>query len=125
PHTPPSQNSTPSPLYPAPIPHLLCITAMPKATKAAKAKPVAKATKPDPASPPPPPPQWPSFSLPPTHPYTLSPQILLPSQLILIPSLFPPSLCKSYINFLSQLPLITTPSIPQRGMAARINDRFE
>ncbi|RPA80042.1 hypothetical protein BJ508DRAFT_201824, partial [Ascobolus immersus RN42] len=70
-------------------------------------------------------PQWPSFSLSPTHPYTLTPDIMLPAQLILIPSLFPPSLCKTYIHFLSQLHLTTTPSIPQKGMAARVNDRFE
>ena len=39
--------------------------------------------------------------------------------------LFPASLCQRYVSFLASLPLATTPGVPKRGEALRINDRFE
>ena len=52
-------------------------------------------------------------------------QILLQDQIILIRQFFTPSLCRTYVSFLSSLPLITTPAAPKEGNAVRINDRFE
>ncbi|KAI9769233.1 MAG: hypothetical protein M1840_004362 [Geoglossum simile] len=55
----------------------------------------------------------------------LSIQTLLPNQIILIPSLFTAALCKTYVSFLSALPLITTPGKPKKGEAVRVNDRLQ
>lgn len=52
-------------------------------------------------------------------------QMLLQDQIILIRQFFTSSLCRSYISFLSSLPLITTPAAPKEGNAVRVNDRFE
>ncbi|KAF8471167.1 hypothetical protein BDZ91DRAFT_717997 [Kalaharituber pfeilii] len=70
---------------------------------------------------------WPQLGLPSSsnrasH-LTLEP--LLPSQIYLIRSFFPQSLCNTYTRFLSMLPLVTTPSKTKRGEAVRVNDRFQ
>ena len=46
-------------------------------------------------------------------------------QILVIRNLFTASLCRSYINFLSKLPLTTTPGKPKRGDAVRVNDRYQ
>ncbi|KAI5464094.1 hypothetical protein BGZ63DRAFT_376897 [Mariannaea sp. PMI_226] len=71
------------------------------------------------------PPSWPAFKpplpivhlTPEPHPAT--------SNVILVPSFFPRSLCRDYVAFLKTLPLQTTPSRPKRGEAVRVNDRFQ
>jgi hypothetical protein len=69
-------------------------------------------------------PDWPRLQ--PLIPLTdLSLQVLLPNQIILIPNLFTPTLCKAYVSFLSALPLSTTPGKPKKGEAVRVNDRFQ
>ncbi|KAI9861586.1 MAG: hypothetical protein M1813_005196 [Trichoglossum hirsutum] len=69
-------------------------------------------------------PDWPRLQplVPPTD---LSLQVLLSNQIILIPNLFTPTLCKTYVSFLSALPLSTTPGKPKKGEAVRVNDRFQ
>lgn len=70
-------------------------------------------------------PSWPPFR--PRLPVTdLTPQ-LHPStaKIALIPSFFPRSLCRDYVDFLKTLPLQTTPGRPKRGEAVRVNDRFQ
>ncbi|MCJ1359862.1 MAG: hypothetical protein MMC33_009865, partial [Icmadophila ericetorum] len=68
-------------------------------------------------------PQWPALTpLPPSSSLTLDTR--LPSQILTIPSLFTASLCQTYISFLSSLPLQTTPGIPKKGEALRVNDRL-
>ncbi|KAK6526363.1 hypothetical protein TWF694_004960 [Orbilia ellipsospora] len=69
-------------------------------------------------------PQWPAFKglLPPE---LLQLDTILDHQILTIPRLFTASLCNTYIQFLSNLPLTTTPSIPKRGDAVRVNDRFQ
>lgn len=52
-------------------------------------------------------------------------ETLLPDQILTMPRLWTTSLCKSYINFLSTLPLTTTPGKPKKGDAVRVNDRFQ
>jgi len=67
---------------------------------------------------------WPPFkSL--ISPSSLSLQEILQNQILTIPNLWPPSLCKSYVSFLSSLPLVTTPGKPKKGEALRVNDRFQ
>ncbi|KAH0536733.1 hypothetical protein FGG08_006405 [Glutinoglossum americanum] len=70
-------------------------------------------------------PDWPRLQ--PLVPSTdLSIQTLLPNQIILIPNLLTPTLCRAYVSFLSALPLSTTPSKPKKGdEALRINDRYQ
>lgn len=69
-------------------------------------------------------PKWPPLQplVPAEH---LGMDALLQDQIILIHNLFTTSLCKTYVSFLSSLPLITTPAKPKEGNAVRINDRFE
>jgi hypothetical protein len=52
---------------------------------------------------------------------------LLDDQIYLIRSFFTSSLCKTYVSFLSSLPLITTTAAgkPKKGEAVRVNDRFQ
>ncbi|GAB7358752.1 hypothetical protein MBLNU230_g3981t1 [Neophaeotheca triangularis] len=50
---------------------------------------------------------------------------LLPSQVLTIPHFWTANLCKTYVNFLSSLPLTTTPGKPKKGDAVRVNDRFQ
>ncbi|KAI9766025.1 MAG: hypothetical protein M1835_007269, partial [Candelina submexicana] len=70
------------------------------------------------------PPKWP-----PIHPLVpksdLSTQVLLPNQIILIPNFWTSTLCKTYVDFLASLPLVTTPGKPKKGEAVRVNDRFQ
>ena len=69
-------------------------------------------------------PQWPLLRpLVPTSDLCL--ETLLEDQVIVIRNLFTSTLCKSYVSFLSTLPLITTPSRPKDGDAVRVNDRIE
>ncbi|KAL8804546.1 MAG: hypothetical protein Q9223_003102 [Gallowayella weberi] len=46
-------------------------------------------------------------------------------QIIVIRNFFTSSLCKSYVSFLSSLPLVTTPGQPKKGDAVRVNDRLQ
>ncbi|KAF2871608.1 hypothetical protein BDV95DRAFT_494033 [Massariosphaeria phaeospora] len=69
-------------------------------------------------------PKWPPIS--PLIPNSdLSMNELLPGQILTIPSLWTATLCKSYVSFLSRLPLTTTPGKPKKGDAVRVNDRFQ
>ncbi|KAK6513450.1 hypothetical protein TWF281_005075 [Arthrobotrys megalospora] len=70
------------------------------------------------------PPQWPPFKglLPPE---LLQLDTILDHQILTISRFFTSSLCNTYIQFLSNLPLTTTPSKPKRGEAVRVNDRFQ
>lgn len=69
-------------------------------------------------------PNWPAFS--PLIPESdLSLQETLPGQIITIPNFFTATLCKSYVSFLSSLPLTTTPGKPKKGDAVRVNDRYQ
>ncbi|KAJ3827642.1 hypothetical protein F5878DRAFT_553961 [Lentinula raphanica] len=69
-------------------------------------------------------PDWPPFKL--ILPqYSLSIQEIVPNQIVTIPNFWPSSLCKTYISFLSSLPLVTTPGKPKKGDAVRVNDRFQ
>ncbi|KAL4873393.1 hypothetical protein BDV12DRAFT_77651 [Aspergillus spectabilis] len=70
------------------------------------------------------PPNWP-----PLRPQVRSSDLLLepllPDQIYLIRNFLPASLCKTYVSFLSSLPLVTTPGKPKKGDAVRVNDRFQ
>lgn len=69
-------------------------------------------------------PNWPAFQpLIPASDLTL--QEALPSQIVTIPNFWTATLCKSYVSFLSSLPLTTTPGKPKKGDAVRVNDRFQ
>lgn len=46
-------------------------------------------------------------------------------QIYTISNLWTASLCKSYVTFLSSLPLVTTPGKPKKGDAVRVNDRYQ
>ena len=50
---------------------------------------------------------------------------LLEDQILTVPKLWTASLCKRYVNFLSTLPLSTTPGKPKKGEAVRVNDRYQ
>lgn len=70
------------------------------------------------------PPRWPPFStLLPASDLALTP--LLDDQIITVPNFWTVGLCKSYVSFLSTLPLATTPGKPKKGEAVRANDRFQ
>ena len=72
----------------------------------------------------PPPPKWPVLE--PLLPSTdLALETVLEDQIILIRRFFTSSLCKKYVTFLASLPLTTTPGIPKKGEALRVNDRFQ
>lgn len=69
-------------------------------------------------------PNWPTLQpLVPSSDLALT--ILVPSQIITISNFWTSTLCKKYVSFLSTLPLVTTPGIPKRGEAVRVNDRFQ
>jgi hypothetical protein len=69
-------------------------------------------------------PSWPPFK--PELPVTdLSAETLVSEKVVVYRSFFPRSLCRDYVSFLSGLPLTTTPGKPQRGMALRVNDRYQ
>lgn len=96
---------------------------MPTKQKAAKKKDiVAKGSNPPAHSSAPP--DWPAMK--PTSPADdLTLEVLLADQVLTIPKLWTASLCKTYVSFLSSLPLTTTPGKPKRGEAVRVNDRFQ
>ncbi|KAB8342921.1 hypothetical protein FH972_022518 [Carpinus fangiana] len=50
---------------------------------------------------------------------------LMPGQIVTVSNFWASSLCKSYVKFLSNLPLTTTPGVPKKGNAVRVNDRFQ
>ena len=52
-------------------------------------------------------------------------ETILEGQVVVVRKLFTTSLCQSYVSFLSGLSLATTPGMPRRGEAMRVNDRFE
>ena len=91
----------------------------PKST--GKTVPKAKRKAPEP---PIPLPRWPALQpLVPTTELTL--ETLLEEQIIVIRNLFTSTLCKKYVDFLSSLPLVTTPARPKLGDAVRVNDRLQ
>lgn len=70
------------------------------------------------------PPSWPPFK--PSLPVVdLIPDSLVQDKVVVLRSFFPRSLCRDYVSFLRELPLITTPGKPKRGEALRVNDRFQ
>ncbi|KAL1650845.1 hypothetical protein SLS58_000964 [Diplodia intermedia] len=89
-----------------------------------KGKKKDAATKPAAAQPELPPPNWPAFK-PLIPPSDLSLQEVVPEQIVTLPNFWPSSLCKTYVSFLSSLPLTTTPGKPKKGDAVRVNDRFQ
>ncbi|KAI0204104.1 hypothetical protein F4808DRAFT_368834 [Astrocystis sublimbata] len=98
---------------------------MGKPNKAVVAKQSRK--EPDQPAASPPPPNWPPFrpSLPVTQLFFDAPIPKLEDQIIILRNFWPKSLCHDYVNFLSELPLTTTPGRPKRGEATRVNDRFQ
>ncbi|KAL8673606.1 MAG: hypothetical protein Q9168_001961 [Polycauliona sp. 1 TL-2023] len=70
------------------------------------------------------PPKWPPLK--PLVPVSnLALETILEDQIIVIRNFFTSSLCKTYVSFLSSLPLVTTPGQPKKGDAVRVNDRFQ
>jgi hypothetical protein len=89
-----------------------------KAQQGASTKPI---TSPQPVRQPP---NWPSFT--PLIPEAdLALKDMLPGQVVTIPNFWTATLCKTYVSFLSSLPLTTTPGKPKKGDAVRVNDRFQ
>lgn len=69
-------------------------------------------------------PNWPPLT--PVLPAdSLTLESLLPNQILTISSLWTSTLCAKYVSFLRSLPLATTPGIPKKGDAVRVNDRFQ
>ncbi|SPQ19608.1 102aeb13-8969-4665-8c35-da61afbab656 [Thermothielavioides terrestris] len=70
------------------------------------------------------PPSWPPFK--PALPVVdLALESLVQDKVVVLRSFFPRSLCKDYVSFLRELPLVTTPGKPKRGEALRVNDRYQ
>lgn len=93
----------------------------PKGKKKDAAPPAAKNSTSQPEQRPP---NWPPFK--PLIPSAdLSLQEILPGQIVTVPNFWPSTLCKTYVSFLSSLPLTTTPGKPKKGEAVRVNDRFQ
>lgn len=70
------------------------------------------------------PPAWPPLQLERSY-EQLELHHLLLNQIVTISRFFPTDLCKRYVSYLSNLPLVTTPGIPKKGNAVRVNDRFQ
>ena len=71
-----------------------------------------------------PPPNWPPLT--PVLPAdSLTLESLLPNQILTVSNLWTSTLCAKYVAFLRSLPLATTPGIPKKGDAVRVNDRFQ
>ncbi|EGE80544.2 hypothetical protein BDDG_03485 [Blastomyces dermatitidis ATCC 18188] len=70
------------------------------------------------------PPNWPALK-PLIPPSDLHLETLLEDQILIIRNLLAASLCRTYVSFLSTLPLITTPKGPKKDEAVRVNDRFQ
>jgi len=69
-------------------------------------------------------PNWPPLT--PVLPAdSLTLETLLPNQILTISNLWTSTLCAKYVAFLRSLPLVTTPGVPKRGDAVRVNDRFQ
>jgi hypothetical protein len=69
-------------------------------------------------------PNWPPLT--PVLPAdSLTLETLLPNQIVTISNLWTSTLCAKYVAFLRSLPLTTTPGIPKKGDAVRVNDRFQ
>ena len=69
-------------------------------------------------------PNWPALT--PILPAEdLSIDAVAPGQILVIRNLLTSNLCRTYVSFLSALPLTTTPGKPKRGEATRVNDRFQ
>jgi hypothetical protein len=47
------------------------------------------------------------------------------SQIVVVRNFWTSTLCKDYVAFLKNLPLVTTPGVPKRGDAVRVNDRLQ
>ncbi|KAL1590323.1 hypothetical protein WHR41_01237 [Cladosporium halotolerans] len=73
--------------------------------------------------------QQPAPNWPPMNPVlpadSLSLETVLPNQIVTISNLWTSTLCAKYVSFLRSLPLATTPGIPKKGDAVRVNDRFQ
>ena len=70
------------------------------------------------------PPNWPALQ--PLVPLAdLHLTTLVPKQILTISNFWTSTLCKTFVSFLSSLPLETTPGNPRRGDALRINDRYQ
>lgn len=70
------------------------------------------------------PPDWPAFKpLLPSSDLSLTP--VVESQIVTIRNFWTSTLCKTYVAFLGDLPLTTTPGKPKKGDALRVNDRFQ
>ncbi|KAK3068411.1 hypothetical protein LTR53_014032 [Teratosphaeriaceae sp. CCFEE 6253] len=67
---------------------------------------------------------WPAL-----HPITPSEDLsltpLLPGHVLTISHFWTAKLCKIYVDFLTSLPLTTTPGKPKKGHAVRVNDRYQ
>jgi hypothetical protein len=69
-------------------------------------------------------PNWPTFT--PLVPESdLALHHVLPGQIVTIPNFWTSTLCRTYVAFLSSLPLTTTPGKPKKGDAVRVNDRYQ
>lgn len=70
------------------------------------------------------PPSWPPFK-PPLPVVDLEVETIVEGTIVVLRSFWPRSLCRDYVSFLSELPLVTTPGKPKRGEAVRVNDRYQ
>ncbi|KAK0669585.1 hypothetical protein QBC41DRAFT_107049 [Cercophora samala] len=86
----------------------------PSSTPAATTTTATKQTAPD----------WPVFK-PPLPVVSLDFDSPIQDKVVVLRSFFPKNLCRDYVSFLRTLPLTTTPGKPKRGMAVRVNDRFQ
>lgn len=68
---------------------------------------------------------WPPLGARPAYEDQLTIQSLYPDHIITIPNLWSRRLCKEYVEFLSRLPLVTTPATQKKDHAVRVNDRFQ
>lgn len=87
--------------------------------KTSRGKPAKKASAPEI-----PPPDWPAFK-PSITTADLSLETVVDSQIVVIKNFWTGTLCKNYVSFLKTLPLATTPGLPKKGEALRVNDRFQ
>lgn len=69
--------------------------------------------------------KWPT--IPPRQQYDdeLTLHSLLPDQILTISELWSRKSCKEFVQFLSRLPLVTTPAARKVDEAVRVNDRFQ
>lgn len=92
---------------------------MPKDKRSKAPGPLPPAPKPTTVAP-----SWPAFK--PSLPVIdLTFESLVQDKVVVLRSFFPRSLCRDYVSFLRDLPLVTTPGKPKRGDAVRVNDRFQ